>query len=57
MFELITECEFELDWCEAAESALSAASVVGVFDPGDSRVVEFVACGPCLAVEDILLKQ
>lgn len=57
MFELITECEFELDWCEAAESALSAASVVGVFDPGDDHVVEFVACGPCLAVEDILLKQ
>ena len=57
MFELITECEFELDWGEAAEAALAAASVVGVFDPGDDRVVEFVACGPCLSVEDVFLEQ
>jgi hypothetical protein len=57
MFELITECQFELDRSEAAEAALSAASVVGVFDPGDDRVVEFVACGPGPAVEDVLLEQ
>ncbi len=56
-FELITECQFELDWGEAAESALSAPSVIGVFDLRDDCVMEFVSGGPDPAGEDVLLEQ
>ena len=49
--------EFELDWGEFAESALSAATVVGAFDPGDDREAELVAGRPGLPVQDVLLQQ
>ena len=36
---------------------LSAAAVVGAFDPGDDRDAQFLAGGPAAAVEDVLLQQ
>ena len=47
----------ELDRGELAKGPLTAPAVVGPFDPDDDRESEFVAGGPVLAVEDVLLEQ
>ena len=45
------------DWGESPESALSAASVVGPFDPDHDGDAEFFAIAPALPVQDVLLEQ
>jgi hypothetical protein len=53
----VGEGEFELDWGEFAERSLTASAVVGVFDPGDDRVLELGAGAPAAPVEDVGLQQ
>lgn len=48
---------FVFDWCQTAESCLSATAVIGAFDPGNDRDPEFIP--GCLAalVQNVLLEQ
>src|SRR5438270_9389160 len=48
---------FELDRGQPGQGSLSAAAVVGAFDPGDDRDPELVAGGPGPSVEDVVLQQ
>ena len=42
---------------QTAQTDLSAAPVVGPFDPGDNRDPQLVTGLPATAVEDVLLQQ
>ena len=53
----IGEGELELDGRELAEAPLTATAVVGVLDPVDDRVGEFVPASSSVPVEDVLLEQ
>ena len=46
-----------LDGCEAAESPLATAPVIGPLDPGFDRQLQLLPAGPALAVQDVLLQQ
>ncbi len=47
----------ELDRGQPLEGGLSPASVAGPLDPGDDRGERFLASGPGLTFEDVLLEQ
>lgn len=42
---------------QTAQANLSAAPVVGLFDPGDNRDPQLVTGPPATAIEDVLLQQ
>ena len=51
------EGKLELDGGQSAEAALASASVVGVLDPVDDRVVQVFAGAPLLGVQDVAQEQ
>ena len=45
------------DGGQSAQASLSAASMIGPFDPGDDRDSEFFSGPPAASVQDVLLEQ
>lgn len=45
------------DGGQSAQAGLSAASMIGAFDPGDDPDAELLSHPPALAVQDVLLEQ
>ena len=51
------ERKLVLDRGEATECAATGGTVVGVLDPKRDRVMELIAGGPVMTVQDVLLQK